>query len=207
MIDVAAMVRRYVRKRAPVYMTEALQAATNMVLRERKSCRAVAMRFNIPPTTLYNHVKKNKGCTIGAGHPTVLSQKEEEEIVAAIQALQEIGFALTKELVSIVIRDYLKDQDYRPNPFKNCLPGKDWWQLFLKRWNSEISIRKPQHLPASRAACATEEVIDAWFTRVKNVLNKSGLESVTNEELSCRIWNCDETGFSTAVASVTTSQC
>ena len=101
------MVRKYERRQAPVYTTEALQAAKNMVLRKRKSCQAIAVRFNISPTTLYNHVKKNEVGTIGSGHPTVLTKKE-EEIVTVIQALQEIGLALTKKLVSIVIRDYFK---------------------------------------------------------------------------------------------------
>jgi len=44
-----------------------------------------------------------------------------------VQVLQEIGFGLTKELVGIVIRDYLKDQPARPNPFHHGIPGNDWW--------------------------------------------------------------------------------
>ena len=62
-------------------------------------------------TTLLGHVKKDV-YAIGAGHPTVLTKREEEEIVAAIHALQELGFGLTKELVGVVIQDYLK-----ANPF------------------------------------------------------------------------------------------
>ena len=33
---------------------------------------------------------------------------------------------MTKELVGTVIRDYLSDQPFRPNPFKDGLPGRDW---------------------------------------------------------------------------------
>jgi len=59
--------------------------------------------------------------------------------VVTVQVLQEIGFGLTKELVGIVIRDYLKDQPARPNPFHHGIPGNDWWRLFLKRWKCEMS--------------------------------------------------------------------
>ena len=48
--------------------------------------------------------------------PTILSPAEEKELVTTIQVLQEIGFGLTKDLVSVVICDYLKDQPARPNP-------------------------------------------------------------------------------------------
>ena len=73
--------------------------------------------------TLSDHVK---GVTkIGAGVPTILMAKEEREIVASMQALQEIGFGLTKELVGVVVRDYLKDQEGWPNPFRDGVPGRD----------------------------------------------------------------------------------
>ena len=175
------MVRSYRRKTATVYTSEQLQAAIKAVGQGEKLCVA-ARKFNVPVTTLLDHVKK-RVCAIGAGHPTVLTKKEEEEIVAIIQALQEIGFGLTKELVGVVIRDYLKDQSYRPNPFKDGVPGKEWWQLFMKRWHSKISVRKPQHLPTNRAVSASEEVLDAWFQRVKDLFKKTGLDSLSPDEL------------------------
>ena len=50
---------------------------------------------------------------------------EEKEIVVTLQVLQEIGFGLTKELVGLVVCDYLKDQPFRPNIFCDGVPGKD----------------------------------------------------------------------------------
>ena len=94
------MVRSYRRKTPVVYTPKQLEDAVKAVTEGSMSCSAAARKFNIPPTTLFSHVKKQVG-VIGAGHPTVLTNKEEEEIVAAIQALQEIGFGLTKELVGL----------------------------------------------------------------------------------------------------------
>ena len=167
------MVRSYRRKKTVVYTPEELQAAIEAVTEGGEKLCVTARKFNVPATTLLNHVKKNVS-VIGAGHPTVLTKKEEEEIVATIQALQEIGFGLTKELVSVVIRDYLKDQPYRPNPFNDGVPGKDWWELFLKCWHSKISVHKPQHLPTNRAISASEEVLDAWFQHVNDLFKKMG---------------------------------
>lgn len=115
--------------------------------------------------------------------------------MVSLQVLQEIGFELTKELAGVVIRDYLKDQPTRPNPFSsNGLPGKDWWNGFLKRWKKSLSVRRPQHLSTHRAISATLEVMDAWFKRVMKAFKEAGLRKLAPEELKHRIWNCDETG-------------
>ena len=156
-------------------------------------------RFDIPLTTLGDHVKR--GVTrIGAGAPTVLTKEEEREVVATTQVLQQMGFGLTKELVGIVIKDYLDNQPFRPNPFKDGLPGRDWWTRFLKRWESQLSVHKPQHLPTHRAASANEEVLSSWFERVLDVFKKTGLDALPEGDLQKYLWNCDETGFCTSVA-------
>ena len=50
----------------------------------------------------------------------------ERELVTTLQVLQETEFGLTKDLASIVICDYLKDQPVYPNPFQQGIPGRDW---------------------------------------------------------------------------------
>ena len=82
----------------------------------------------------------SKHTKIGAGKPTILSPAEEHEIVVTLQVLQEIDFGPTKDLVGVVICDYMKDQPARPNPFQQEIPGHDWWRLFMKRWKSQLSI-------------------------------------------------------------------
>ena len=158
-----------------------------------------AKRFDIPFSTLHDHIK-GKVSKVGAGSPTILTEREEQEIVASVQVLQEIGFGVTKDLVGVVIRDYLKDQEFRPNPFRDGVPGKDWWHRFMSRWHSQISVRKPQHLPVQRALSATPEVMDAWFHRIDELYEKTGLKSLPPDELQHYIWNCDETGFCTSAA-------
>ena len=63
---------------------------------------AATRKYNIPFTTLRDHAKR--GLTkVGAGSPTVLTEKEEKEIVVSVQVLQQIGLGLTKELVGVVV--------------------------------------------------------------------------------------------------------
>ena len=45
----------------------------------------------------------------------------------------------------------------------------------MKRWASQLSLRKPQHLPTHRTAATSPEVIDGWFQRVEGLYNTTGL--------------------------------
>ena len=111
------------------------------------------------------------------------------------QVLQELGYGLTREIVTDVVSTFLKDQK-RPSPFKDGVPGPDWWQGFLGRWPS-LSERKPQHLSTKRAMAACPETLNSWFITVKTFLEKVGLmkRSGPVADYSSRIWNADETGF------------
>ena len=95
------------------------------------SVTATAKKYGIPVSTLHDHVK-GKAKKVGAGKPTVLTHTEEEEIVYCCQVLQEIGFWLTKEVVSSIVIDFLHARR-KQHPFASIQPGWDWWNGFLKR--------------------------------------------------------------------------
>ena len=59
--------------------------------------RRIARKYDIPATTLHDHVRE-KTHKIGAGGPTVMTPCEEQEIVVTCQVLAEMGFGLTREL-------------------------------------------------------------------------------------------------------------
>ena len=70
--------------------------------------------------TIHAIGKSNK---VGAGRPTVFSPTEEREIAVTCQVLQELGYGLTREIVTGVIHNFIKDQR-RVSPFKNGYPGR-----------------------------------------------------------------------------------
>lgn len=120
---------------------------------------------------------------VGAGHPTVFTRNEEGEIVATVQALKEIGFGPTKELVDVV------------RPFHDEKSGGTFFFFFFEHWKSKLSVSKPQNLPTNKTVSASEVVLNAWFERVDELFKKTGLDFLVLYN-----WNCDETGFCTAVS-------
>ena len=81
------------------------------------------------------------------------------------------------------------DKDGRANPFRQNMPGKDWWYAFLKR-HPEISQRTPEVLQKSRAYSCTPAAIEKWFSDFESFVV---LNDIKNQ--SRRIWNADESGF------------
>ena len=49
-----------------------------------------------------------------------------KEIIITCQVLQELGH----EILSLILYTI----SYGSNPFKDGVPGPDWWQGFLQRW-------------------------------------------------------------------------
>ena len=150
------MVRTYKRKTSTKYTPEALQAAVKAIKEHGMSRSAAAYRFDVPPPTCFYHIS-GEYSKVGAEASTILSSAEEKEIVITLQVLQEIGFGMTKELVGVIIHDYLKDQPTRPNPFSMEYLVKIGGGSFLR--DKQLSMRKPQHLPTSRASATTPEAI------------------------------------------------
>ena len=172
-----------------------LVAAMEKVKSKELSLRQAAITFGIPKSTLSDHVTGRSSKRYG-GAPTVLSDIEEAEIVITCQTLAEMGFPLNKDYVDVVVKGYLK-QIGRPNPFgEDGIPGYSWWKGFLIR-HPQLSKRRPQHLSKKRAESNDPDMLDKWFEKLADLYETSNL---TDYDAAERIWNCDETGFCTAVA-------
>ena len=154
--------------------------------------RSVARKYGIPHSTLHDHLE-GKFEKVGRGGPTVLTAAEERQIVQACIALADMGFGVTRELVAKIVHDYVQENGIA-NPFTDGVPGRDWWQRFLKRWPS-LSERKPQHLSKKRAEAGHEDIINGWFDRLERLFKTVDLDS-SDPAIANRLWNCDETAFS-----------
>ena len=175
------------------------QAIADVQGGQARSMRAAALKYGIPKSTLHDHLsgKSKKVC---AGGPTVFTPSEEQDIVLSCVTLADMGYGVTKDVVDAVIYDYLRETK-KPNPFTGGVPGHDWWRRFLGRWPC-LSKRKPQHLSKKRAQAGNSEVINAWFDNLDKIFATSGLNP-KNPDISCRLWNCDETAFCTSPVSTT----
>ena len=98
--------------------------------RAAKSVRSVAQKYNIPYTTLLEHVKGKYVEDVGPGRPTTLTHNEEKEIAYCCQVLQKMGSGTTRDVVSAIVMDYLETNNRQHN-FKGS-PRWDWWNAFKK---------------------------------------------------------------------------
>lgn len=163
------------------------------------SMGATARKYGIPRSTLHDHIS-GKHKQVGKGGPTVLTSSEEREIALTCMTLGGMGFGLTRNLVEIVLVEYIKEQQI-PNPFRSGIPGRDWWERFLRRWPC-LSERKPQHLSKKRAEASHPDIINGWFDRVEELARSVSLD-LSDPESAHRLWKCDETGLCTAAGSKT----
>jgi hypothetical protein len=131
------------------------------------------------------------------GPSTVLTYEEERQIVQSCVVLQEMGFPISRDSLTSVVADYLRDIK-RDNPFDGDLPGPDWFSGFMKRWRMTLTQRRPEHLSRKRAKCLTKDRVEKWMEFVEQVFQKAGLFKLSRKELSRRIWNC---AFATASCS------
>ena len=99
------------------------------------------------------------------------------------------GFGFTKADIINVVAEFCR-YNKRHNPFKNDIPGPDWWADFMRR-HPELVKRKPQPLQLVRAKSATVAMVDDWFN---NHLHQTLLALDLLEKPQC-IFNVDETGF------------
>ena len=93
----------------------------------------------------------------------------------------------------MLVSTFLRDCD-RQNPFKDNIPGKDWFKRFERRNKDILTRRKPEILSMARARSFTNEVADGFFNLWNKVLDENNLR-----ERPEAIWNCDETGLSTDI--------
>ena len=158
------------------------------------SMRATAHKYGIPRSTLHDHVSR-KYEQVGKGGPTVLTSTEEREIALTCMTLGDMGFGLTKDLVEVVLFEYIKEQQI-PNPFHDGIPGRYWWKRFLRRWPC-LSERKPQHLSKKRAKASHPEIINGWFDLVEELARSVSLD-FSDPATAQHLGSCDETGLCTA---------
>ena len=143
---------------------ERVEAAVKVASHGQQSLRIAGNRFDIPKSTLHDHLTGRMTHT-GAGRPTVLAEAEEKAIVRSCQELAQCGFGLDRTTVGLVVKAYLEEEE-RENLFKDDIPGKHWWQGFLRHWPC-LTERKPQHMPSARAQSSIPEVMNMYFENVQ----------------------------------------
>ena len=74
-------------------------------------------------------------------------------------------------------------------PFKNDVPGKDYW-LQLKKRRPDLVIRVPENCGTNRLNMMKRTVVNSYFDDLERTVALLGLQ-----DRPAQIWNCDETGL------------
>jgi len=164
-------------------LEKALSAITDDGLKIREAARV----FNIPATSLRNHLW---GTTNGRhrGICPTLKHDEELKLVDFIFKMQEIGYPLTPTDLRVKVAQATQA---RQTPWSATgLPGSGWLRSFRRR-HPEISLRKSQELAVARARNMCPAIVEGFYANLEYLYS-------LHKYPESHIWNCDESGVQAA---------
>ena len=153
-----------------------------------KSISEVARFFKIPTKILSDWVNGNH--TELAGHPTVLTQKQEKALLKAlIEYMTKQRFPLNiKQIQGFALAIALKSE--RKKQFPKTGPSEKWWRGFKGRHKNAITLCKPDNLDHGRARMTNENVMMNHFQTLKDLLVEHDLLDKPEN-----LFNVDESGI------------
>lgn len=183
--------RNYKRKsdRATKYTAEVLQRVVEDVSKGVITIRGASKTYNIPTTTIRDHVKKKRGLkSCNMGRSPAIPVDLEVKLADGIKSLEKWGFGLSRYEIMEIVRIFVEENNLK-TPFKNNKPGEDWFLGFKKRHG--LSIKKPQSVEYSRKKNTDPFIIYEYFQLLKSTLENFALLDKPNQ-----VWNLDETAMS-----------
>ena len=186
------MVRKYKRKseRAKKYSKDVLQQAVNDIKGSVLSIKRASTQYNIPLSTLKDHVKGRRGIKSSSfGRQTDIPLQLERKLVECLCTMEKWGFGMSRTEVLDIVEQFVKVNNLKTQ-FKNGRPGKDWFINFKKR--HRLSIKKPQSVEMARKKVLDPFIIQEYFELLGNTLTSLELHNKPEQ-----IWNLDESSFST----------
>lgn len=192
------MVRNYKRKTDKKSWTRERLANALKAIRVGSKIRAAARNFDIPESTLRDHLKGNNEEVLAErapkkdnlGRNPVFTREQEQEIVDHVVTLGNLFYGVTPRELRRMAFDFA-EANRLPHKFNAelKLAGKDWLMSFQKR-NPQISLRQPEGTSINRIAAFNAEAVGKFFNNLKTVLLK-------HEFRPDRIFNVDESGITT----------
>lgn len=160
-----------------------LQKAYESVRDGSLSIRRAAEEFGVPRSTLHDHTSGHVLPGAVSGPKRHQTNEEEEELVHFLLGCASIGYGRTrKEIISLV-------QQIVNKKGSNATVTLGWLESFRRR-HPEISLRTPEPISHTRAACSSDEVLRKYFELLGHTLEDNDLL-----RKPCQIFNTDETGM------------
>lgn len=121
-------------------------------------------------------------------HKLALSEVAEATLAEHLRMMAKNGFALSKEEVLDVVKDYVEQKSLTV-PFKNNRPGHDWYKGFCTQ--QKLSLKKMQSLDKARRLNTSDPfLIYEFYDLVEKSIVNLGLQDKPSH-----IYNLDEIIF------------
>lgn len=160
-----------------------------------KTQKAAALAFDVPQRTLRRRINGTASRSQKAANCRKLSNTEESTLSSWILDMDKRGLPLQLSTIH-----YLAQLLFSAHfPSKPTFIGENWVNHYIQH-HKELKSKYTQKYDYQRAKCEDPKLIQNWFTRVEETIQKYGI-------LSEDIYNMDETGFQMGVASTTKVVC
>lgn len=163
------------KKHASSYTTEDVANAVADVINRNKSYRDAETFYGVPKSVIYQRIGGRKTAlnVTKAGRSQVLSPDTENELVKCLLARTKMGLPCDKAELRKLVGEYVNAKGLK-TPFKNGIPGEDWYYLFMRR-HPELSLKKPEHLQKLRKDARKPEIVYDFFDSLKKVIDENNL--------------------------------
>lgn len=156
---------------------------------EGRSVRRAAEMYNIPKSTLHDHVRGRIAFGARSGPDPYLTVEEEEELTNFLVQVASIGYPRTKKQVLSLVENILASRKI----FKTVSNG--WWERFVHR-NPRLTLRSGIPLSLARASATDPEMLCRYYDTLEHTLRENDLYDKPG-----LLFNCDETGMALNPAS------
>lgn len=150
--------------------------------------------YNIPKPTFKRHLlgsnRKAKDGTKSLGRLTVFSAEIEKQLEVQILKMEECFYGLTITDIRRAAFDFAEKNGI-PNNFNKVkkTAGKAWFYSFMRR-HPNLSLRQPESTSLARCKGFNRQNVTHFFDILQNLVDQYHIDAT-------RIYNVDETGFST----------
>ena len=178
--------RRFIQGNS--YSKETLEEALNNIRRGALTVYRAAKEYGIPKITLYSRLKGKRGVKSQTlGRSTAIPPEHETKLASCLKVMEKWGFGLSRKEIIEIVAIYVAKNGL-VTPFRNGIPGEDWFLGFKQRHN--LSVKKPQNVEYARKRMTDPFVVNAYFDLLLSCLNDLELHSKPEN-----VWNLDETSI------------
>ena len=145
--------------------------------------RKAAERFGVPLSTLSDRVTGKKSLNVQLGRRTAIPLEVENCMAEKAMDLASKGFGIGRKQMVARAATLCRQMNAK-TPFKNGVPGKDWWAGFRRR-HPQVVLRKAEKLSTVRSRMLNPVTVGNYMKELHSYATFS----------PTHIWNMDETGI------------